>query len=1446
MADKPFVPIPVEVNTNKDTFVPIPYDPKTERNPTGSILYEIADNIIGFDDGYDTMVERVTKPIGEAGEGLISGGIGILEGIGGLVSLVPDLVVGSDLGGAIDRGGDKLRESLNINPEGIAGKGTEFVTQYLAPGLGAVNIASKVGKAARVVPKTKSEKFGQFVKDGAIFAGVETIVADDQASTVIGDWLGFDPAKTTDLIGLEGREAAMARLLNKAKIFAESNVLGGAIGSALYGAGKGGQALARTETGQTITQKASGALNAMAKNIDETIYKRMTDPDSQSAFANNLAGILAFGRYRGYLPDRIAEQRLRLDPKIQNDLFKAENILKDVDKEIKVALNNLPSNQGALTDVYFINRIDDYLLEKDAGIKARILSELPQNVRQPVIRMRKHVDSLSNDILKSDFLKQAGYVTPDGLNVEDVIQKGLGSYLRRNYKIYTDSKYTPTEESVKAADDFFTRNRKYTEDELTTLAKTDVFDKKFTPDFILRNNITVSNKGTEAGAVKINGEVTQELAELARKSFLDRHTVFNHSGYVSGGKSGIQRVARDKLDTGIFVTRTELPKTLRALMGEVKDPREAYLTTIADLSQFKAVDEYFGTIANLSKESPLLRELFIDGQMVANNKFLQDDLIKKGYVQLGTGDAQSIAKQVGQQDEMFKRLNQQGWGQLDGYYVPKDIYNDLTRFIANDDTLGARGIKYLANAFLRGKALSQYSKTVLSPITQIRNLITAGAFATANGNIPVFGRGGSLRDATVAVTANIRRMGDEGVLRELEDARRRGILGTNTELREIQDSLRKGIITSQRDMANQDGMSAILGESMAKKVRSAPGVTTALKGTKLAEEFYQGADDLWKFYSYQAEIAKLKYALEGVDDATKINYLTKGNKDLDPDTLSILRRAKDTLQGDRIRSASMVDPQFARDIGLNKPISQGGYGVPKFNFDEFPGLYDTLIKDRAAQIVRDTVPNYNKAASNLVSTLRRLPFGNFIVFPMEIYRTSFNIMRQALDDMASDIAGIRARGRQRMLGLLGTTIAVPTAAKEIMHQITGVTREEMEAYQQSAGAPWERGATLLPLGMEDGKLSYVNFSTLNPYDTISRSIVRLLRETDKAEQAGSNTEEVFRNVMGGALYEFAEPFISEAMLTEAMVDAFIQNETATGAKIYLNSDQPGDKLGKQIAHVINTVVPNFVPFTFEKLNPLSPFETKVEPKKVIRGTVGQIAPDFVSPKNKIGREFGPKQLISSLFGVSPQEFDIKEGFKFKAYEMSQLQKEAKTEFSSLTDDANISSGQLFDAFVSANNNKLRADRRYYQIIQDFKELGLSEDDIGSILKKNKIGGALSILNGEFTPYRISRDDIRKLGEKGTLNLLPEEAISQVQESMAGISLDPEATDFNPIPVEPPKPKPEPFIPIPMDNNDFVPIPMNNDNFVPIPMSSTTNPNIRTNPIIVGDNPNTQTIAKITG
>ena len=47
--------------------------------------------------------------------------------------------------------------------------------------------------------------------------------------------------------------------------------------------------------------------------------------------------------------------------------------------------------------------------------------------------------------------------------------------------------------------------------------------------------------------------------------------------------------------------------------------------------------------------------------------------------------------------------------------------------------------KLYDNLILYPKATSQLAKTVLSPVTHMRNLLSAGAFATANGIIPTPG-----------------------------------------------------------------------------------------------------------------------------------------------------------------------------------------------------------------------------------------------------------------------------------------------------------------------------------------------------------------------------------------------------------------------------------------------------------------------------------------------------------------------------------------------------------------------------------------------------------------------------------------------------------------------------------------------------------------------------------
>ena len=69
---------------------------------------------------------------------------------------------------------------------------------------------------------------------------------------------------------------------------------------------------------------------------------------------------------------------------------------------------------------------------------------------------------------------------------------------------------------------------------------------------------------------------------------------------------------------------------------------------------------------------------------------------------------------------------------LDGKYIKKTLYDpmfDVTSNILNRSDIGTA----YKMAILLPKAGSQVAKTILSPVTHMRNFISAGAFAGANG-----------------------------------------------------------------------------------------------------------------------------------------------------------------------------------------------------------------------------------------------------------------------------------------------------------------------------------------------------------------------------------------------------------------------------------------------------------------------------------------------------------------------------------------------------------------------------------------------------------------------------------------------------------------------------------------------------------------------------------------
>ena len=82
----------------------------------------------------------------EFGEGVVSGLIAIPQGIAELGASLIDLAADTNLSKSVTETADEIRTQLGVDPEGLAGKLTETITQFVVPGIGAASAVSKVCK----------------------------------------------------------------------------------------------------------------------------------------------------------------------------------------------------------------------------------------------------------------------------------------------------------------------------------------------------------------------------------------------------------------------------------------------------------------------------------------------------------------------------------------------------------------------------------------------------------------------------------------------------------------------------------------------------------------------------------------------------------------------------------------------------------------------------------------------------------------------------------------------------------------------------------------------------------------------------------------------------------------------------------------------------------------------------------------------------------------------------------------------------------------------------------------------------------------------------------------------------------------------------------------------------------------------------------------------------
>ena len=148
------------------------------------------------------------------------------------------------------------------------------------------------------------------------------------------------------------------------------------------------------------------------------------------------------------------------------------------------------------------------------------------------------------------------------------------------------------------------------------------------------------------------------------------------------------------------------------------------------------------------------------------------------------------------------------------------------------------GGQIYANLVLFPKATSQMAKTILSPVTHMRNFVSAGAFASANGIIP-------FADPTAVKTAY------QALQIPFKGSRKKNDLYRKLlELNVVNSNVRLG---DQVQLMKDTGWGDLMNYSNGLRMLLKP----FSKIKQFSEDLYTAEDDYWKVYSWAVEKSRL-------------------------------------------------------------------------------------------------------------------------------------------------------------------------------------------------------------------------------------------------------------------------------------------------------------------------------------------------------------------------------------------------------------------------------------------------------------------------------------------------------------------------------------------------------------------------------------------------------------
>jgi len=766
------------------------------------------------------------------------------------------------------------------------------------------------------------------------------------------------------------------------------------------------------------------------------------------------------------------------------------------------------------------------------------------------------------------------------------------------------------------------------------------------------------------------------------KFFVNKTTLDDASQAL--GRTGEYRISVEQLTP-------EVQEVFNRLYGKQQNPMQTMISGMAKLSMVTRRNIFYRDVIKKNDEVIQNWMAATDKRSVAQPMFARSE--EEARLFFGNADFRKI--QPVDQAQRLQVSTRAGattpFGQVDNTFYARNGVADAiegTSFVKGDR--GTVGRLY-DSLVLYPKAASQIAKTILSPVTHLRNFVSAGAFAAANGIIP---------------------MADPAAIKQAYQALQTGLKGTRQQNDFYQELLELGVVNS--NVRQGDIMKLLEDVNFGETMTADKGMRLLLKPLSklksIGQDLYTAEDDFWKIYSWAIEKSRIEKAFE---------------------------------------KSGIVRGQWFKRNGVDIKLD------------------DTFLKKEAADIVKNNIPNYDYV-SDFVKGLRKMPIGNFVSFPAEIARTGTNIVKRALREINETITladgtvvkPFQGIGYTRLFGFGTTVAAIPMATVAAFQALYDVTGEEREALRRFV-APWSKNSTILPIKQKDGTFKYIDFSHANAYDTLIRPIQAVINAVQDGRTDEDGIMDDFAKGMFTAMAEFGQPFISESIWTEAVLDIIARKGvTRDGFQVYNEQDNSGDKASKIFEHLVKAQMP----FSAPQLRRLG---RTIEPISVITG--GKY--DEYGQAYEFGDEF------QGLFGFRAVEINPDRTMKFKVSDYKQGARDSRSLFTRVAlKGGPIEGREVVDAYLNANRALFDVKKTLKQDMDAARLINISDQGM-----RDALGGISnieinSINNNLFRPMTISseiRNAFRENAEKiGVANPMDEawNVIAELQSQMRNLSL----------------------------------------------------------------------------